>query len=70
AAAALPAPAGLSPICHADIAELREIVDAQGASLFDKAVALYLQTAAEQVEKLRHAVAAADLRPLPIPRTR
>ncbi|BBL58775.1 EAL domain-containing protein [Methylomonas koyamae] len=61
AAAALPAPAGLSPICHADIAELREIVDAQGASLFDKAVALYLQTAAEQVEKLRHAVAAADL---------
>ncbi|WP_445370724.1 EAL domain-containing protein [Methylomonas sp. HW2-6] len=57
---ALPQPSVPGPICQADTAELREVVDAQGVSLFDKAVALYLQTAAENAEKLREAVAAND----------
>ncbi|OAI05735.1 response regulator [Methylomonas methanica] len=45
------------PICQADLAQLRDIYDANGVSLLNKAVALYLQTAPETAEKLRQAAA-------------
>jgi len=43
------------PICQADLAQLRDIYDANGVSLLNKAIALYLQTAPETAEKLRQA---------------
>ncbi|CAD6879737.1 response regulator receiver modulated diguanylate cyclase/phosphodiesterase [Methylomonas albis] len=46
-----------SPICEADLDQLRDIYDANGVSLLEKAITLYLQTAPETAEKLRQAVA-------------
>ncbi len=47
----------IGPIHADDIAELGEIVDAQGVSLLDKAIGLYRQTTPDAAEKIRQALA-------------
>jgi diguanylate cyclase (GGDEF)-like protein len=59
--AVMPVDSAPGVICQADLDQLREIYDANGVSLLDKAIALYLQTAPEIAENLRQA--AADSQP-------